>query len=75
MLTGHSGEVGTGVPRPHLYPCSLLNSGQAKLFSGPIHRKLRLSQGDTVPTLCSFIFPPLVGRENALVRPRPDYGC
>lgn len=58
---------------PHsVYPCSFLNSGQAKLLGDPSHRKLRLW---LKVTLCPPVFlsssHPQVGRENGTVRAWP----
>lgn len=63
MLTGCWGSGHRECPHT-LYPCSLLNIGQAKLFGGTSHTKLRLRLKVTLPSLCSFHLPtPQVGRE------------
>lgn len=56
MLTGHWGSGHRECPHM-LYPCSLLNSGQAKLFVATPQEAQTLAQGDTLPSSCSFHLP------------------
>lgn len=45
MLTGHLGKCVRGAAT-HTNPCSLLNSGRARLSGDSGHRKRRSAQGD-----------------------------